>query len=118
MCSQNLLFIFQLLNPSVDAPVSRLLQHIQSSLEEDDSMKSQFQIIFKTNEETDSTSCQLSINSELARFPFVWKFYAMEAEKEMVRSYSVLNGSMEVVLIVIIIIMSRSHAAIGATLHY
>ncbi|XP_064622668.1 non-homologous end-joining factor 1-like [Lineus longissimus] len=74
----------KLLNPSVDAPVTRLLQHIQSSLEEDDSKKSQFQITFKTDAEVETTSCKFSINSELAGFPFVWKFYAMEAEKEMV----------------------------------
>lgn len=78
------IFLLQLLNPSVDAPVTRLLQHIQSSLEEDDSKKSQFQITFKADAEVETTSCKLSINSELAGFPFVWKFYAMEAEKEMV----------------------------------
>ncbi|XP_071101555.1 non-homologous end-joining factor 1-like [Haliotis cracherodii] len=75
----------QKLNPSIEAPVVRILDHIKGSLEKT-TKGTTLTVLFKT--EGDDEKAKLSIKSELAGMPFLWHFVCSSAEKSMACNHS------------------------------
>ena len=76
--------LFQKLNPSIEASVTRILDQIRNCLESQDK-GTNISIGFKEDEEGNSQKMLLKINSQLAGLPFSWHFIGQAAEKEMVK---------------------------------
>ncbi|XP_070550387.1 non-homologous end-joining factor 1-like [Ptychodera flava] len=69
------------LNPSIEAPVSRLLDHLWNNLQKQ-KKESEFRV-----EEKTSSEFVLSMNSSLAAgVPFTWKFNCQTASQDMISS--------------------------------
>ena len=84
--------LLQELNPNVEAPTRRLLEHIRSSLEDSAGNSKGCSIEFK-DEEVGKQNMILTLNSQLAGLPFVWKFRGSPSSKEMV---SEMNSSITI----------------------
>ena len=74
--------MLQKLNPSVEAPLATILQHVQEHIE-NIKKGADYDVAFKTLADGD-TKIQLNLNTKLAGIPFVWKFHGAPATKDMV----------------------------------
>lgn len=72
----------QKLNPSIEAPVTRILDQIRNCLESQE-RGTNISVEFKSGEEGDTQKMILKINSQLAGLPFSWHFIGINAEKEL-----------------------------------
>lgn len=80
------MLFWQKLNPSIEAPVTRILDQIKNCIEEPDK-GTNISAAFKPDGEGDDEKILLSIKSELAGMPFSWHFTGRPAEKAMVCFY-------------------------------
>ena len=72
---------FQKLNPSVEAPLGKLLQHIREHVE---SQKKGVTYEVRRKDGEDAMVV-FTINTKLAGLPYTWVFRAQPADKTMVR---------------------------------
>ena len=75
---------FQKLNPSVEAPNSKLLDHLREQLEEQPK-STEFTVNVREPDEDQDGRLLLTVTSKLAGLPYVWKINATPASKDMVR---------------------------------
>ena len=85
-------FFFQKLNPSIEAPVTRILDQIRNCLESQE-RGTNISVGFKREEGGDTRKMILKINSQLAGLPFCWQFIGINAERELVNVFLVTLNS-------------------------
>ena len=76
------LHFLQLLNPSVEAPISKLLAHIHDSLD-DSRADTVLEVLCGTTGDHQG-KLRLAMQTKLAGLPFVWQFNASLASNTMV----------------------------------
>ncbi|KAL5010795.1 hypothetical protein ScPMuIL_013100 [Solemya velum] len=79
----------QKLNPSIEAPITRILDQIKNCLEEQD-RETEISTAFKPDGDGDDEKILLSIKSELAGMPFSWHFTGRPAEKSMMSEHLIV----------------------------
>ena len=73
----------QKLNPNVEAPLSKLLDHIQDNIEER-KKTADYKIAFTDIKDSNEKKAFLTVNTKLAGLPYIWKFMTTPADKDMV----------------------------------
>ena len=81
-----LLFSYlQKLNPGIEAPLTRILDQIQSVVDKNqDGSEKSLKVAFKDDAEEGEQRMLLTISSHLAGMPFTWNFHCRPAEKTLV----------------------------------
>lgn len=73
----------QKLNPGIEAPVEKLMDHIKDSLE-DKKKSTEYTASYRAVEDSNEEKICFTVNSKLAGLPFTWKFSGKPANKDMV----------------------------------
>ena len=81
--SQILSTSLQKLNPSIEAPVSKILDQIELNLDKP-TKGTKLSVDFKDTEDGAGQKMVFNIASTLAGMPFVWNFHAKPADSSMV----------------------------------
>ncbi len=98
--------LLQKLNPSIEAPLSKLLDHIFKHVESQ-SKDTKYTVAFKDVEEGGLQKLIFTINSNLAGLPFTWKFLGIPAPYNVVSfvSHRVSQCQDNVIIMIMIIII-------------
>ena len=79
-------FLFQELNPNLEAPTTKVLNHIKTNLVKNSSEN------LSISKDESKARLHLWINSDLAGFPFCWQMIGEPAHEEMVSCFQRLLG--------------------------
>ena len=82
----------QKLNPGVEAPLSKILDHLRSNCEELDARRKDNKLtaVFQNIPNSDQQKLVMTMRTDLVGLPFVWKFVAHPADNNMVSLYSLI----------------------------
>lgn len=81
----------QILNPGIEAPLTRILDQIRSVLDKtQDDPKTSLKVSFKTGPDGDEERVKLTLNCDLAGMPFTWNFQCHPAENSLASEHLTL----------------------------
>ncbi|KAK2166944.1 hypothetical protein LSH36_33g05000 [Paralvinella palmiformis] len=82
----------QKLNPGVEAPLSKILDHLRSNCEELDARRKDNKLtaVFQNIPNSDQQKLVMTMRTDLVGLPFVWKFVAHPADNNMVSVHLII----------------------------
>lgn len=79
------------LNPGIEAPLTRILDQIQSVVDKNqDGSEKSLKVAFKDDAEEGEQRMLLTISSHLAGMPFTWNFHCRPAEKTLASEHLII----------------------------